>query len=145
MANSQGEGNAFATPRSSTWIVLNCILLVIALDSCCSWLDKGLSPYRQVSSLGCFAFKFRVLRFRVLGASFSRFGSLRKYHLSSFTCLMVDFGKVLCSSANKLQQNSNASSREDYIPPKIDRFVRDSLCLYLTFVAFCLLSVIRKQ
>ena len=29
---------------------------------------------------------------------------------------MVDFGKVLCSSANELQQNSNASSREDYIP-----------------------------
>ena len=86
-----------------------------------------------------------MLRFRDLGAAFSRFGSLRKYHLSSFTCLMVDFGKVLCSSANKLQQNSNASSREDYIPPKIDRFVRDSLCSYLTFVAFCLLSVIRKQ
>ena len=31
-------------------------------------------------------------------------------------CLLVDFGKVLCSSANELQQNSNASSREDYIP-----------------------------
>ena len=30
--------------------------------------------------------------------------------------LMVDFGKVLCSSANQLPQNSNASSREDYIP-----------------------------
>ena len=29
---------------------------------------------------------------------------------------MVDFGKVLCSSANELPQNSNASSREDYIP-----------------------------
>ena len=36
--------------------------------------------------------------------------------LSSFTCLLVDFGKVLCSSANELQQNSNASSREEYIP-----------------------------
>ena len=32
-----------------------------------------------------------------------------------FTCLLVDFGKVLCSSANQLQQNSNASSREEYI------------------------------
>ena len=29
---------------------------------------------------------------------------------------MVDFGKVLMSSANELQQISNASSREDYIP-----------------------------
>ena len=37
-------------------------------------------------------------------------------NLFNFTCLLVDFGKVLCSSANKLQRNSNASSREDYIP-----------------------------
>ena len=34
-------------------------------------------------------------------------------NLSNFTCLMVDFGKVLCSPAYELQQNSNASSRED--------------------------------
>ena len=37
-------------------------------------------------------------------------------NLSNFACLLVDFGKVLCSSANELQQNSNASSREEYIP-----------------------------
>ena len=37
-------------------------------------------------------------------------------NLSNFTCLLVDCDKVLCSSANELQQNSNASSREDYIP-----------------------------
>ena len=37
-------------------------------------------------------------------------------NLSGFTCLLVDFGKVLCSSANELQQNSNTSSREDFIP-----------------------------
>ena len=38
-------------------------------------------------------------------------------NLSNFTCLLVDFGKVLCLSANHLQQNSNAStSREGYIP-----------------------------
>ena len=37
-------------------------------------------------------------------------------NLSNFTCLLVDFGKVLCSSANELQQNSNASSGDDYIP-----------------------------
>ena len=30
--------------------------------------------------------------------------------------LLVDFGKVLCSSTNELQKNSNASSREDYVP-----------------------------
>ena len=33
----------------------------------------------------------------------------------NFTCFLVDFGKVLCSCANELQQNSNASSREHYI------------------------------
>ena len=36
-------------------------------------------------------------------------------NLSNFTCLLVDFGKVLCPSANELQQNSSASSREEYI------------------------------
>ena len=37
-------------------------------------------------------------------------------NLSNFVCLLVDLGEVLCSSANEFQQNSNASSREDYIP-----------------------------
>ena len=36
--------------------------------------------------------------------------------LSNFTCLLVDFGKVLCPSANELQQNSNAFFRDDCIP-----------------------------
>ena len=31
-------------------------------------------------------------------------------------CPLVDFSEVLCSSAKELQQNSNTSSREDYIP-----------------------------
>ena len=35
---------------------------------------------------------------------------------SNLTDLRVDFGKVLRSSANELQQNSHGSSREDYIP-----------------------------
>ena len=33
-----------------------------------------------------------------------------------FTFLLVDFGKMLCSSTKELQHNSNACSREDYIP-----------------------------
>ena len=37
-------------------------------------------------------------------------------NLSNVTCLVVDFGKVLCLSANEIQRNSNASSRDDYIP-----------------------------
>ena len=30
--------------------------------------------------------------------------------------LLVDYGKVLGSSANELQQNSDASCKEEYIP-----------------------------
>ena len=37
-------------------------------------------------------------------------------NLFNFPFLLVDVGKVLCSSANELQQNSNATFREDYIP-----------------------------
>ena len=65
-------------------------------------------------------------------------------NLFNFTFLLVDFGKVLCSSANELRQNSNASCREDYIP-HILTVLLDSSRLQLTFAAFCLLSVIRKQ
>ena len=95
MANSQGDGIAFATPRSSTCIVLNCILFVTVLDFCCvsiGDLTRDCLVFlkdRQVSSFGCCVFEFWVLRFRflgafvfeswvlrfrVLGASFSRFG-----------------------------------------------------------------------
>ena len=38
-----------------------------------------------------------------------------KANLFNFTFYLVDFGEVLCSSANELQENSNACSREDYI------------------------------
>ena len=37
-------------------------------------------------------------------------------NLFDFMFLLVDFGKVLNSSANKLEQNSNASFREECIP-----------------------------
>ena len=45
-------------------------------------------------------------------------GSHRVLNVNSFnfTFLLVDFSKVLCSSANNLQQNSNAFSREEHIP-----------------------------
>ena len=48
----------------------------------------------------------------------NKFGShgVPDVNLFNFRYLLVDFGKVLCSSANELQQNSNACSREDYIP-----------------------------
>ena len=54
--------------------------------------------------------------------------------------LLVDFGKVLCSSANDLQQNSNASSREEYIPQILTVLLeihRVYICPLWPFV-FCL-------
>ena len=62
-----------------------------------------------------------------------------KINLPNFTCLQVDFGIVLCSCANELLQNSNASSREDYIPQILNVFVRFfaflfDLCGFLSFV-----------
>ena len=61
--------------------------------------------------------------------------------LFNFRFLQVDFGKVLCSSSNEPQQNSNASSREDYIP-QILAVLLEIHCVYiiLTFVSiiFCL-------
>ena len=66
-------------------------------------------------------------------------------NLSNFACLLVDFGEVLCSSANELQQDSNASSREDYIPQILTVLLEILRVYILTFEAFCLLFVIRKQ
>ena len=65
-------------------------------------------------------------------------------NLFNFTFLLVDFGKVLCSSVNELQQNSNASSIGNYIP-QILAVLLEIHRVYLTFAAFCLLSVICKQ
>ena len=48
----------------------------------------------------------------------------------NFTCLLVDFGEVLCSGANELQQNSNASSREHYIL-QILTVLLEILCVYI--------------
>ena len=67
-------------------------------------------------------------------------------NLSNFMCLLDDFGEELCSCAHKRQQNSNDLSLERRLySTNVDCFVRDSSCLHLTFVAFCLLSVIREQ
>ena len=59
-------------------------------------------------------------------------------NLFNFTFLLVDFGKVLCASQMLLLEKT--------IFHKYWLFCsRDSSCLHLTFAAFCLLSVIRKQ
>ena len=44
--------------------------------------------------------------------------------------LLVDFTKVLHSAANKFQQNSNTSSREEYIPP-ILTVLLEIHCVYI--------------
>ena len=50
--------------------------------------------------------------------------------------LLVDYGKVLWSFANELQQNSSAFSKEEYILGILTVFEVDSSRLNLTFVAF---------
>ena len=47
---------------------------VIVLDSCCISIGLVFIKDRPVSSFWVLRFRSRVLRFRVLGASFSRFG-----------------------------------------------------------------------
>ena len=67
-------------------------------------------------------------------------------NLSNFACLLVDFGELLCSSTNELQQDSSVSSREDYIPQILTVLLETlRVLIHLTFVAFCLLSVVSKQ
>ena len=61
-------------------------------------------------------------------------------NLFNFTFLLVDFRNVWCSSANELQQNSNAFSREDYIPQILTVLLeihRVYICPFPPFV-FCL-------
>ena len=65
-------------------------------------------------------------------------------NLINFMFLLVDFSKVLCSSANERQQNSNAS-REDYIP-QILAVLLEIHGIYIIFwslrsFVFCLLLV----
>ena len=52
-------------------------------------------------------------------------------NLFDFTFFLVDFGKVLCSSVNKLQQNSNASSREECIPEILSVGFRFIVAVYI--------------
>ena len=62
-------------------------------------------------------------------------------NLFDFMFLLVDYGLVLWSFANELQQNSDAFSKEEYIVGILSVFEVDSSRLNLTFVAFCVLFV----
>ena len=104
------------------------------------------SPLRDVSRGGTFATQRQKFHTddinQCLHNKFSSHG-VPNANLFNFTFSLVDFGRVLCSFANELQQNSNTCCREDYIP-QILAVLLESLRLHLTNVAFCLLSVIRK-
>ena len=51
-------------------------------------------------------------------------------NLFNFTFILVDFDEVLCSSANELQQNSDATFRDDYIP-QILTVLLEIHCVYI--------------
>ena len=63
-------------------------------------------------------------------------------NLFNFMSLLVDYGKVLFSSANELQQNSNALPKKNIFQEN-GRYCSRSIAL--THVTVCLLSVVRKQ
>ena len=62
----------------------------------------------------------------------NKFGSrgVPDVNLFNFRFLLVDFCRVLCSSANELQQNSNAGSRKDYIR-EILTVLLEIYCVYI--------------
>ena len=96
--------------RKMAWIFLACERQTFLLRS---------SPLRDVSLGGTSATqqqKFHTDDVNQCLHNKSGSHGVPNANLFNFTFLLVDFGKVLCSSANELQQNSNASSREDYIP-----------------------------
>ena len=59
---------------------------VIVLDSCCISIGLVFIKDRPVSSFWVLCFRSRVLRFQVLGASFSRLGA----SFSSFGCFVFE-------------------------------------------------------
>ena len=58
-------------------------------------------------------------------------------NLFNFRFLLVDFGKMLCSTANEPQQNSNHCPRQDYIP-QILTVLLEIHRVYIWPVVFCL-------
>ena len=88
------------------------IRFVIVLDSCCISIGLVFIKDRPVSSFWVLRFRSRVLRFRVLGASFSRFRGLRFRVLgASFSIEGASFSSfgcfVLRSSFSKLPDLNN--------------------------------------
>ena len=91
------------------------------------------SPLRDVSREGTFATqrqKFHTDDVNQCLRNKSGSHGFSNANLFNFMLLMVDFDKVLCSSVNELQQNSNASSREDFTP-QILAVLLENHCVYI--------------
>ena len=55
-------------------------------------------------------------------------------NLFNFRFLLVDFGKMLCSTANELQQNSNHCPRQDYILYYIPQILTVFLQIHCVYI-----------
>ena len=78
-------------------------------------LSSSLGPFREEQRLRLSDRKFHTDDANQCLRNKSGSHGVPNTNLSNFTCLLVDFDKVFCSSANELQQNSNASSREECV------------------------------
>ena len=93
--------------------------LMLGVKKTCTFKFQVSSPLRDVSLGGTSATQQQKFHTDDVNQCLhNKFGShgVPDANLFNFTFLLVDFGKVFCWSAHELQQNSNASSREDYIP-----------------------------
>ena len=118
------------------WQVSSCGKFMQRLETCLLWQLKLTVLWQLVMFFNCRFPSLPKYPFLLALRRWGRFAR-RKFHtddvnqcllnksgnygvlnanLFNFTFLLVDFGKVLCSSANEIQRTSNALSREDYIP-----------------------------
>ena len=152
IANKEKQKKSYSICNSCSWSY--CSLRLHSDMSCTSLRTADVSPrsstLRDVSQGGMSATQWQKFHTDDINQCLhNNFGSHRvpNENLFNFTFPLVDFGKVLCSSSNELQQNSDASLREDYIP-QILAVLLEIHRVYIwplqPFV-FCLLSVIRKQ
>ena len=132
------KSNSFSWERFCTWPPLACENIRFSSLFATGYVSRGGTPATQRQ-------KFHTDDANQCLHNKSDSHGVPNINLSNFACLLVNFCKVLCLSANELQQNSNASSLRRLYPRNIDCFVRDSSRLHLTFLAFCLSSVVRKQ
>ena len=110
--------SGFSIPWCSLWIQCRFSLLLAARRNVCALTTE--IPYWWRKSWGSHGVLY--------------------VNLFDFMFLLVDYGKVLCSTANELQQNPDAFLKLGIFTGNIDCFVvnlsRSRPRLHLTFVAF---------